>query len=198
MKHVIAVATEGKTTLFKASELLEFTMEPFQYARRAAQDNFDLSRHSADSLRSYDSSFTKMMSARLESDMALASSCEEDCFRHLGKCGVFSQSDSCLVKGLTCDLPDSFGPFRVGLGFCVDINFLLRCSESALKEAESDCHMWAEHLKEEEQQLESLGKLDEVKGEVKESINDEIYELKMIRDQCVKDSRTIGEGCAPS
>lgn len=82
---MITVATEGKTTLFKASELLEFTMEPFQYARRAAQDNFDLSRLSADSLRSYDSSFTKMMSARLESDMPLASSCEEDCFRHLGE-----------------------------------------------------------------------------------------------------------------
>lgn len=67
-------------------------------------------------------------------------------------------------------------------------------TESALEEAESDCRGWAEHLKEEEQQLESLGKLDEVKSEVKESINDEIFELKMIRDQCVKDSQTIGEG----
>ena len=68
------------------------------------------------------------------------------------------------------------------------------CAESALMEAESDCSRWAEHLKEEEQQLESLGKLDEVESEVKESISDEIFELKMIRDHCVKDSQTIGEG----
>ena len=89
VKHVITVATEGKTTLFKASELLEFTMEPFQYARRAAQDNFDLSRQSVDSLKSYDNAFTKMMSARLDSDMTMASSCEESCFRHLGKYRVY-------------------------------------------------------------------------------------------------------------
>ena len=82
---MINVATEGKTTLFKASELLEFTMEPFQYARRSAQDDFDLSRKSADSLRDYDSSFKEMMSARLNADMAVASECEEKCVSHLGE-----------------------------------------------------------------------------------------------------------------
>ena len=87
--HVISVATEGKTTLFKASELLEFTMEPFQYARRSAQDNFDLSRKSSEALRSYDSSFTDMMKARLTADMTCATSCEEDCLQHLGKKEVF-------------------------------------------------------------------------------------------------------------
>ncbi len=53
--------------------------------------------------------------------------------------------------------------------------------------------MWAEHLEGEERQLESLGKLDEIKTEVKDSIGDEITELEMIRDQCVKDARIIGE-----
>ena len=62
-----------------------------------------------------------------------------------------------------------------------------------MEEAESDCHMWAEHLQAEQQQLESLGKLEEIKSEVKESITDEIYELEMIRDQCVKDASKIGE-----
>ena len=66
-------------------------------------------------------------------------------------------------------------------------------TESALEEAELDCRKWEEHEQAEERQLESLGQLDEVKGEVKDSIADEIYELKMIRDQCIKDTSTIGE-----
>ena len=44
MEGVIDMATKGKTTLFKASELLEFTLEPFHYARRSALDSFDLMR----------------------------------------------------------------------------------------------------------------------------------------------------------
>lgn len=56
-----------------------------------------------------------------------------------------------------------------------------------------DCSQVEERQKDEDGQLESLGKLDEVKGEVKDTIADEIYELKMIRDQCVKDMKTIGE-----
>lgn len=62
-----------------------------------------------------------------------------------------------------------------------------------MKEAESDCHKWVERSQEEERQLESVGKLDEVRGEVKENISDEINELEMIRDHCGKDARTIGE-----
>lgn len=82
---MITVATEGKTTLFKASELLEFTMEPFQYARRSAQDDFDLSRRSVDALRSYDRSFTEMMKFRLGAKMSEAAACEEECLSHLSK-----------------------------------------------------------------------------------------------------------------
>ena len=70
---------------------------------------------------------------------------------------------------------------------------LLFWLDSALDEAESDCARWEEHSEKEKGQLESLGRLEEVKTEVKESISDEINELEMIKDQCVKDSKAIGE-----
>lgn len=82
---VIRIATEGKTTLFKASELLEFTLESFQYARRSALDQFDLSRRSGKALSDFDSSFKKMMSARLDTNMDLALECEEQCLHQLGE-----------------------------------------------------------------------------------------------------------------
>lgn len=84
---MIQVATDGKTTLFKASELLEFTMEPFQYARRSAQDDFDLSRKSREALESYDSSFKEMMEARLTAEMERAAACEEKCLELLSEWG---------------------------------------------------------------------------------------------------------------
>ena len=83
---MIQMATDGKTTLFKASEMLEITMEPFQYARRSAQDDFDLSRRSSESLERYDSTFTDMMSARLNARMESACDCEEKCLIHLSMC----------------------------------------------------------------------------------------------------------------
>ena len=83
--HVIHMATEGKTTLFKASELLEFTSEAFQYARRAALDKFDLSRESGKTLDSYDQSFSQLIGARMEAKMDQAQDSEESCLHYLGK-----------------------------------------------------------------------------------------------------------------
>ena len=74
------------------------------------------------------------------------------------------------------------------------IVFKLLGSESALKEAESDCRVWAEHSQAEAREATKVGKLEELRGEVRESISDEINELEMIRDQCSKDARRIGEG----
>ena len=85
VNHVIKVATEGKTTLFKASSLLEFTSEAFQYARRSMQNKFDLSRKSGEILDSYDQSFHKMMDARLVANMDEAQDSEEICLQYLGK-----------------------------------------------------------------------------------------------------------------
>ena len=62
-----------------------------------------------------------------------------------------------------------------------------------MREAESDCRQWAERWCEEEKRLEGVGKLEEVRGEVRDSISDEISELEMIRDQCNKDTRSLGE-----
>ena len=42
--------------------------------------------------------------------------------------------------------------------------------------------------------MEAVGKLEELRVEVKESISDEVNELEMIRDQCRKDTQNIGEG----
>ena len=149
VNHVIQVAKEGKTTLFKASELLEFTLSAFQYARWLARDRFDLSRRSGGNLKESDDSFHQMLSARLNTEMSSAARCEKACFDHL---------------------------------------------QLALEKAESDCREWEEQALAEKKELEAVGKLEELKGEVKESISDEINELEMIRDQCGKDARTIGEG----
>lgn len=65
--------------------------------------------------------------------------------------------------------------------------------ELAVREAEADCCRWGERSQEEETQLETVGRLDEVRAEVKENISEEISELEMIREHCSKDTRTIGE-----
>ena len=50
-----------------------------------------------------------------------------------------------------------------------------------------------EQSEDEKKQLEKIGDLEEVQDEVRTSIRDEISELEMIRDQCSKDTRKIGE-----
>ena len=90
--HVIHIATEGKTTLFKASELLEFTLNSFLYARQLALDKFDLFRRAGQALDESDQDFQRMISARMVGDpehMDLAQQCEEECLSHLGEGYVF-------------------------------------------------------------------------------------------------------------
>ena len=52
------LATEGATSLFKASQLLEFTFDAYQYARgAAAQSQFDLDRKAELHLTKFEEAF---------------------------------------------------------------------------------------------------------------------------------------------
>ena len=82
---VIKVATQGQTTLFKASEVLEQTMDAYRYARFAARDGFDLKRKSEQLLRDYDETLKAMIKCRLDSQLDVASSKEEECSRKLSE-----------------------------------------------------------------------------------------------------------------
>ena len=55
-----SLATEGETSLFKASQLLEFTFDAYQYSRGAAKDPFDLSRSSEHHLSKFEEDFKKV------------------------------------------------------------------------------------------------------------------------------------------
>ena len=83
--HVITVATQGQTTLFKASEVLEQTMDAYRYARSAAQDDFELKRKSGALLNEYDETLKAMIKCRLESQLDEASNKEDHCSRILGE-----------------------------------------------------------------------------------------------------------------
>ena len=52
-----ALAKEGMTSLFKASQLLEFTFDAYQYARGAAQDQYDLARKNEQHLAEFEKPF---------------------------------------------------------------------------------------------------------------------------------------------
>ena len=51
------LATEGATSLFKASQLLEFTFDAYQYARGAAQSQFNLERKAELHLAKFEEAF---------------------------------------------------------------------------------------------------------------------------------------------
>ena len=57
MDGATTLAKEGMTSLFKASQLLEFTFDAYQYARLAAQDQFDLKRQSVQYLKQFEETF---------------------------------------------------------------------------------------------------------------------------------------------
>ena len=90
VNNVIKVAKEGETTLFKASQLLEFTSEAFRYAREASQNKSDLQRVSVESLKKYDETFTKMIESRINARMDEAGDQQEECFEFLGECSLSS------------------------------------------------------------------------------------------------------------
>ena len=85
VNSVIYMATKGKTTLFKASEILEQTMEAYRYARFAARDNFDLKHRSGQLLRDYDETLKAMIRCRLDLQLDEASQKEKECLRQLGE-----------------------------------------------------------------------------------------------------------------
>lgn len=86
MDSVIDAATRGQTTLFKASEVLEQTMDAYRYARFAAKDDFDLKRRSGQLLRDYDETLKEMIKCRLDSRLDEASNKEEECSKKLSEC----------------------------------------------------------------------------------------------------------------
>ena len=78
------LAKEGQTSLFKASQLLEFTSSSYKYARFASHDAYDLKRESQQLLGQYDQTFRKLVDCRITADMPGAEAQQEDCFRRLG------------------------------------------------------------------------------------------------------------------
>lgn len=87
VERVIQDATQGKTTPYKASALLEFTSDIFLYARRLALDRFSLSHGYNKALNRFDEVFGKMMSARLASNMDDAQSYADECEHCVGELG---------------------------------------------------------------------------------------------------------------
>lgn len=77
------LATDGETSLFKASQLLEFTFEAYQYARGAAQDQFDLKRNSERYLTKFEEDFKNMISSRMDAELERATAELVNCQRAL-------------------------------------------------------------------------------------------------------------------
>ncbi len=104
--HVINLAHKGKTSLFKASELLGGTIEAYQYAREAAQDTFDIHRRSQQLLDQHDESFRQMIDCRINANIPEAERHEAQCFEHLSEscsgslCNLRIESRTAEVKGL--------------------------------------------------------------------------------------------------
>ena len=59
------MAKEGEPSLFKASQLLEFTFEAYQYARGAAQDKYDLKRNSEQHLSKFGEGFENVCRGKI-------------------------------------------------------------------------------------------------------------------------------------
>ena len=59
------MAKQGETSLFKASQLLEFTFEAYQYARWAAQDQYDLKRTSEQHLTKFEEDFKNVCKGKI-------------------------------------------------------------------------------------------------------------------------------------
>lgn len=51
------LAKAGQTSLFKASQLLEFTFDAYQYARLSSQDQFDLKRQCTEHMTEFEEAF---------------------------------------------------------------------------------------------------------------------------------------------
>ena len=87
------LAKVGETTLFKASQLLEYTIDAYSYAREAQRDGFDLERASESALHRYDQTFRKLIEGRIISETDNDAELLETCFQCLGELLLFSVSD---------------------------------------------------------------------------------------------------------
>ncbi len=94
---MIRVGKEGKTTLFKASDVLELTAEAYQYARRASLDNFQLANKSVDALRTYDSVFKRMIQNRIDTKVDEADYDKKECCDQLGKLAIYVRLTSSIL-----------------------------------------------------------------------------------------------------
>ena len=106
------------TSLFKASQLLEFTFDAYQYARGAARDQFDLSRRSEQHIKQFEEMFksvrrlfclfvclcgpsamsshththTQMIHFRVNTDLSKAATELEECQKSLGNTNTQTQT----------------------------------------------------------------------------------------------------------
>lgn len=111
VETVIRVAKEGKTTLFKATDVLELTADAYQYARRASLDDFKLEKESVYVLRKYDSVFKRMIQNRIDANVDDLDYDKKECRDQLGKLAVHLQC-IILVWNLFLSCIPSSGLFR--------------------------------------------------------------------------------------
>lgn len=191
VNNVIKVAKEGKTTLFKASELLEFTSEAFLYARKASRDKTALKKESVDSLKKYDEMFCKFLEFRIKASMEEASEQQEKCFSQLG---MYSVVCITCIHIHTCW--HSCTTNILNKRVCMIVMFLIFAHwhtllENAVDNAEEDYKEQETWTTNEDKEL-TENALGEIHSTVKETIDDERSELKMMKDRCNLDVEAIG------
>ena len=79
------MATEGQTSTFAAYQNTESTQPAYEYGRKAAQNQFDLSRRSREKLDMYDKAFTEFVDFRRQTEVELSENKLTQCYQYLGK-----------------------------------------------------------------------------------------------------------------
>ena len=79
------MATEGQTSTFAAYQNTESTQPAYEYGRKAAQNQFDLSRRSQEKLDMYDKAFTEFVDFRRQTEVELSENKLTQCYQYLGK-----------------------------------------------------------------------------------------------------------------
>lgn len=85
MNQVVTMATEGQTSTFAAYQNTESTQPAYEYGRKAAQNQFDLSRRSREKLDMYDKAFTEFVDFRRQTEVELSENKLTQCYQYLGK-----------------------------------------------------------------------------------------------------------------
>ena len=84
LDQIIAMAKEGHTGVFKASQILEFIFDAFHYGEFASRDTFDLRRRCLGMLREHDDTLKRVVVERFEAKMESAEKLMDDCYHKLG------------------------------------------------------------------------------------------------------------------